>query len=50
VDLVKGRLRDMPDVVEKQLDYFVEFYNILDEGQKAELIEKIQKKMKRCDV
>ena len=50
VDMVKDRLRDMPDVVEKQLDYFVEFYNILDEEQKAELIEKIQKKMKRCDV
>jgi len=50
VDLVKDRLRDMPDVVEKQLDYFVKFYNILDEDQKAELIQKFQKKMKRCDV
>jgi len=40
----------MPDVVEKQLDYFVKFYNILDEDQKAELIQKFQKKMKRCDV
>jgi Spy/CpxP family protein refolding chaperone len=50
VDLVKDRLRGMPDVMEKQLDYFVEFYNILDEDQKAELIQKIQKKMKRCDV
>lgn len=50
VDLVKDQLRDMPDVMEKQLDYFVEFYNILDEDQKAELIQKFQKKMKRCDV
>ena len=50
VDMVKDRLRDMPDVVEKQLDYFVEFYNILDEEQKAELIQRIQKKMKRCGV
>ena len=49
-DLVKDRLRGMPDVMERQLDYFVEFYNILDEDQKAELIQKIQKKMKRCDV
>lgn len=50
VDLVKDRLRDMPDVMERQLDYFVEFYNILDEEQKAELIERFQKKMKRCGV
>ena len=49
-DLFKDRLRDMPDVIGKQLDYIVEFYNILDEDQKAELIERIQKKMKRCGV
>jgi hypothetical protein len=49
-DLFKDRLRGIPDVMEKQLDYFVEFYNILDENQKVELIQKIQKKMKRCDV
>jgi hypothetical protein len=50
VNLFKDQLEDMPNVIGKQLDYFVEFYNILDEDQKAELIERIQKKMKRCDV
>jgi hypothetical protein len=50
VNLFKDQLEDMPNVIGKQLDYFVEFYNILDEDQKAELIERIQRKMKRYDV
>ena len=29
------------------LDVFVEFYNILDEGQKARLVEKIRNRMVR---
>lgn len=48
--LLKDQLRGMPDVMEKHLDYFEEFYNILDEDQKAQVIEKVRKKMKRCDV
>jgi Spy/CpxP family protein refolding chaperone len=50
IGLVRAQLKDIPDVMEKHLDYFVEFYNILDEDQKAEVIQKLQKKMKRCGV
>jgi hypothetical protein len=48
--LLKDQLRGMPDVMEKHLDYFEEFYNILDEDQKAQVIQKFRKKMKRCGV
>ena len=48
--LLKDQLRGMPDIVEKYLYYFEEFYNILDEDQKVELIQKFRKKMKRCGV
>ena len=44
MELVKRQLRNMPDFMEDNLDYFVEFYNILDEDQKAKLIKKIRKK------
>jgi Spy/CpxP family protein refolding chaperone len=48
--LLKDQLRGMPGVMEKHLDYFEEFYNILDEDQKAQVIQKFRKKMKRCGV
>jgi Spy/CpxP family protein refolding chaperone len=47
--LVKDRLKDMPAFMERHLDHFVEFYNILDEDQKARLLEKARKRMAECE-
>ena len=43
--LVKRRLSEMPSFIETHIDYFMEFYDILDEEQKTEVIKKIRKKM-----
>lgn len=43
--LVKKQLKEMPGLMEDNLDLFVEFYNVLDEDQKARLIKMIQKKI-----
>jgi len=45
--LVKERLRDMPVFVEHHVDLFVEFYNILDEDQKAQLVEMVRERIGR---
>ncbi len=45
--LVKERIRDMPAFVEHHVDLFVEFYNILDEDQKAQLVEMIRERIGR---
>jgi hypothetical protein len=41
-DLVKKRLDKMPGLIGKPLDLFLEFYNILDENQKAKVIERLR--------
>ena len=43
--LVKKRLKDMPGSMEGNLDLFVELYNILDEDQKAQVVEMMRKRM-----
>ncbi len=43
--LVKKRLEDRPGSMEENLDLFVEFYNILDEDQKAHVIKMIRKRI-----
>lgn len=44
-DLVKKRLEKMPSLIGEPLDLFVEFYNILDENQKAKVIERLRWRM-----
>ena len=46
-DLVTKGLSRMPDRVQNHVDYFVEFYNILDENQKNEVISGFRKKLNR---
>lgn len=46
-ELVKERVRDMPVFVEHHVDLFVEFYSILDEDQKAQLVEMIRERTGR---
>jgi hypothetical protein len=46
-DLVKSKFKDGPIHLTKNLDLFAEFYNILDEDQKATLIKRLRKKMNR---
>ena len=43
--LVKKGLKDMPGSMEGNLDLFVEFYNVLDEDQKAQVVEMMRKRM-----
>jgi hypothetical protein len=38
-DLIKERAQHIPDMVSKPIDRFVDFYNLLDEDQKARVIE-----------
>jgi hypothetical protein len=44
-NLVKDQLKNMPNLIGKNLDLFVEFYNVLDENQKARVIEMIRWRM-----
>jgi Spy/CpxP family protein refolding chaperone len=44
-DLIKKRIRKMSSFMEENLDLFVEFYNVLDDGQKSQLIERFREKM-----
>ncbi len=46
-DLITKGLSRMPDRVQNHMDYFVEFYNILDENQKNEVISGFRKKLNR---
>jgi Spy/CpxP family protein refolding chaperone len=46
--LFKDRLKEMPKRVETHIDHFLAFYNILDENQKARLLEKIRKRIRKC--
>ncbi len=45
--LLKERLNEMPKGLAVYLDYFEEFYNTLNEEQKAELLADFRKKMNR---
>jgi hypothetical protein len=42
--LIKGGLEEMPSHMEKNLDLFVSFYRILDEGQREVLLNKFREK------
>jgi Spy/CpxP family protein refolding chaperone len=44
-DLINQHIRKMPDFMSENLNLFVEFYTILDENQKAKLLENARKKM-----
>jgi len=45
--LVKESVKEMPALVEDHVDLFLEFYSILDEDQKAQLVEIIRERMGR---
>jgi len=47
VALMKGKLEQMPVKIGTHLDYFVELYSILDEEQKAQVVERFREKMNR---
>lgn len=46
-DNVKQRMRDMAEFGAGNVDLFVEFYNMLDETQQAQVVDIIQKKIER---
>jgi Spy/CpxP family protein refolding chaperone len=43
--LMKERAQNIPDMVSKPIDLFVNFYNLLDENQKAKVIEMFRSRM-----
>jgi Spy/CpxP family protein refolding chaperone len=43
--LMKERAQNIPDMVSKPIDLFVDFYNVLDESQKAKVIEMFRSRM-----
>ena len=43
--LMKERAQNIPDMVSKPIDLFVNFYNLLDENQKAKVIEMFRARM-----
>ena len=48
-NLVKDRLTRMPDRIGTNLDQVVDFYNILNEEQKARVLEKMRERMASCE-
>ncbi|HUT71712.1 MAG TPA: Spy/CpxP family protein refolding chaperone [Desulfatiglandales bacterium] len=45
--LVKNRFKDMPDHLAQIVDYFMEFYNVLDEDQQAQVLDEMRDRMGR---
>jgi hypothetical protein len=45
--LVKDRVKDMPDHLSEIVDYFMEFYNVLDEDQQAQVLDEMRDKIGR---
>ena len=45
--LMKERAQNIPDMVSKPIDLFVNFYNLLDENQKTRVIEMFRARMGR---
>lgn len=45
--MMKKKMTQMPDRMEKNIDYFLELYNILDPEQKQKMLKDIRKKMHR---
>ena len=46
-NLMKERIKGMPALMEEHVDLFIEFYNILDEDQKAQLVGMIRERAGR---
>ena len=44
---IKERTRELPALIEEHVDLFVAFYDILDEGQRAQLVKMIRMRMGR---
>ena len=44
-NLVKDRLKDMPDHLSQIVDYFMEFYIVLDESQQAQVLDEMRDKI-----
>ena len=47
--LVKDRLNRMPERIGTHLDQLVDFYNILNEEQKARVLERMRERMASCE-
>ena len=47
-EVAKKQFNKMPVFMADNLDLFIKLYNILDEGQKAKVIETMRKKMRAC--
>lgn len=47
--LIKDRLNRMPDRIGPHLDQLVDFYNILNEEQKARVLERMRERMASCE-
>ena len=45
--LVKDRFKDMPDHLSEIVDYFMEFYNVLDENQQVQVLDEMRDKIGR---
>ena len=45
--LVKNRFKDMPDHLAQIVDYFIEFYNVLDEDQQAQVLDEMRDRIGR---
>jgi hypothetical protein len=46
-NLVKERVKRMPGKMEEATDHLIDFYNVLDDNQKAQVIEEMRKMMKK---
>ena len=47
--LIKDRLNRMPERIGTHLDQLVDLYNIFNEDQKARVLERMRKRMARCE-
>ncbi|MBW1787696.1 MAG: Spy/CpxP family protein refolding chaperone [Deltaproteobacteria bacterium] len=49
VGMAKGKINEIPNHVSANLDLFLDFCNILDENQKAQLVDMFRDRFEKCE-
>ena len=49
IGMLKGKMSEIPDHVSANLDLFLDFYGILEENQKAQMVEMFRDRFEKCE-
>ncbi len=46
--MLKQKVSDIPDMASTHIDHALEFYNLLDDGQKQQVLKKVRERLSKC--